>query len=114
MTTATTMTCIFLTFAVFGRRAWFADEARRARLARVARVSFVCGLLALAAYVLLPNGLYRLLVSGWDSEFGIATYDFLFAALYLLAFALFTHAFLLLALLEYVPASGQAPAAAPT
>lgn len=101
----TTLTCIFLTFATFGRRIQFADRALRRRYARSARLSFPAALVLLALYVLLPHSLYEALISGGSGggEGGIALYDALLAALYIASFALITRAFLLLAMLEYFP-----------
>ncbi|MGH3506924.1 MAG: hypothetical protein ACRDO2_06940, partial [Nocardioidaceae bacterium] len=100
----TTLTCIFLTFATFGRRVQFADGPRRTQYARSARLSFPVALILLAFYVLLPHSLYEALVSGQGSTAeGVALYDGLLAALYILSFALITRAFLLLAMLEYFP-----------
>ena len=101
----TTLTCIFLTFATFGRRVQFADGALRKRYARSARISFPLALVLLALYVQLPHSLYEALVSGGSgsAEGGIAVYDGLLAALYIASFALITRAFLLLAMLEYFP-----------
>ena len=109
-----TLSCIFLTFATFGRRFEFADEARRRRYARSARWSFVCALLLLAVYVLAPHSLYESLISNTDgSSAGAALYDGLFAALYVASFALITRAFLLLAMLEYFPSVSE-PVESPT
>jgi len=100
----TTLTCIFLTFATFGRRVQFADGPRRKRYARSARLSFLAGLILLALYVQLPHSLYEAwITNASDPEGGIALYDGLLAALYIASFALITRAFLLLAMLEYFP-----------
>lgn len=100
----TTLTCIFLTFATFGRRVQFADAPRRKQYARSARLSFPVALVLLALYVLLPSSLYQVLITDRpDSAAGVALYDGLFAVLYIASFALITRAFLLLALLEYFP-----------
>ena len=100
----TTLTCIFLTFATFGRRVQFADGPRRKQYARSARLAFPLALILLAVYVLLPHSLYELLISGQGSTSGgVALYDGLLAALYIASFALITRAFLLLAMLEYFP-----------
>ena len=101
----TTLTCIFLTFATFGRRVQFADGRRRKRYARSARLSFPVALVLLAFYVLLPPRLYEVLITnaGGSGASGIALYDGLMAALYIASFALITRAFLLLAMLEYFP-----------
>lgn len=102
----TTLTCIFLTFATFGRRVQFAESPRRRRYERSARLSFPVALILLAFYVLLPHSLYEALISGSPSATGgIALYDALLAALYIASFALITRAFLLLAMLEYFPES---------
>jgi hypothetical protein len=101
----TTLTCLFLTFATFGRRIQFADGLRRKRYARSARLSFPVALVLLACYVLLPPGLYEVLIThqSGSAAGGIALYDGLMAALYIASFALITRAFLLLAMLEYFP-----------
>ena len=99
----TTLTCIFLTFATFGRRVEFADGPRRKKYARSARLSFPAALILLAFYVLLPHSLYETLISGRGTAGGVALYDGLLAALYITSFALITRAFLLLAMLEYFP-----------
>ncbi|GAB3842006.1 hypothetical protein GCM10029963_14280 [Micromonospora andamanensis] len=112
---ATMLTCIFLTFATFGRRDRFTDPRSRGRYARSARICFAGALAALAAYVLAPSGLYRVLITdNPDSAIGLALYDGLFAALYVLTFALLTRAFLLLAMLEYFAEASTEPAAATT
>jgi uncharacterized membrane protein len=104
--TLSTLTCIFLTFATFGRRNQFADPARRRRYATSARLSFVAALVLLAIYLLAPDGLYKqLITNNPGSESGIAIYDGLFAALYIAVFALITRAFLVLAMLEYFAAA---------
>ena len=104
------MTCIFLTFATFGRRDRFTDAIRRSRYARSARACFAVALATLAMYVLAPNGLYQTLITNNpDTELGIATYDGLFATLYVLTFALLTQAFLILAMLEYFANHNPAP-----
>jgi hypothetical protein len=103
-----TLTCIFLTFATFGRRAEFADSQRRTRYARSARLSFVAALVLLAFYVLLPDSLHEELVAGTNSPTGgIAVSDAICGALYVASFALITRAFLLLAMLEYYPKKPQ-------
>jgi len=100
----TTLTCIFLTFATFGRRVQFADAPRRKQYARSARLSFPLALVLLALYVLLPPSLYEVLITDQGgSAAGTALYDGLMAALYIASFALITRAFLLLAMLEYFP-----------
>lgn len=110
----TTLSCIFLTFATFGRRFEFADDVRRGRYAKTARWSFVSALVLLALYVLAPHSLYEGLISGSSgSEGGVALYDGLLAALYIASFALITRAFLLLAMLEYFPQT-SGPAHGPT
>jgi hypothetical protein len=107
----TMLSCIFLTFAVFGRRGRFADSKYRGRYASSARISFVAAMVALAIYLLASNGLYRALISGAsDNEWGVAIYDGLFAALYVATFTLITQAFLLLAMLEYFPEPKDVPA----
>lgn len=112
VTVVTMLTCIFLTFATFGRRGLFADPKRRERYASSARVCFVVALAALAVYVLGPNGLYRTLITNNpDSEAGVALYDGLFAALYIMTFALLTRAFLVLAMLEYFSERKDVPTA---
>ena len=111
---ATTLSCIFLMFATFGRRFELADDVRRGRYAKTARWSFVSALVLLALYVLAPHSLYEGLISGSSgSEGGVALYDGLLAALYIASFALITRAFLLLAMLEYFPQSSE-PARWPT
>lgn len=112
VTTLTMLTCIFLTFATFGRRDRFTDPKRRGRYAWFARACFVAGLAALAVYLLAPHALYQAWISDHpDSDAGVAGYDGLLAALYVATFALFTRAFLVLAMLEYFP--GRAPASDP-
>lgn len=104
--TLSTLTCIFVTFATFGRRSQFADPVRRRRYAASARLSFVAALVLLAIYLLEYHDLYKQLITNTDgSESGIAIYDGLFAALYIGAFALITRAFLVLAMLEYFAAA---------
>jgi hypothetical protein len=111
VTVVTMLTCIFLTFATFGRRSRFASAKRRGRYAWSARVCFVGALVALGVYVLGPNGLYRVLITNNpDVEGGIAAYDGLLATLYVVTFALLTQAFLVLAMLEYFPAREDSPA----
>ncbi|MEV2237158.1 hypothetical protein [Micromonospora sp. NPDC049891] len=111
----TMLTCIFLTFATFGRRDRFADPRSRGRYARSARICFAAALAALAGYVLAPSGLYRALITDSpDSAIGLALYDGLFAALYVVTFALLTRAFLLLAMLEYFAEESTAPGAVAT
>jgi len=111
--TATTMlTCIFLTFATFGRRNMFGEQRRRRRYATSARASFIVALALLSIYLLTSDPLYRVLISDNPNyETGIGVYDGLFAALYIGTFALITRAFLLLAMLEYFP---DQPDASPT
>jgi hypothetical protein len=113
VTTLTTLTCIFLTFATFGRRSQFSDPRRRRRYATSARIAFVGAIGALAVYLLTPRALYpALITNNPNSELGIALYDGLFAALYIASFALLTRAFLLLAMLEYIPQAKTKRAAA--
>ena len=104
VTTLTTLTCIFLTFATFGRRSQFTERLRRRRYATSARVAFAGALGALAIYLLTHRGLYKTFITNNPgSELGLALYDGLFAALYIASFALLTRAFLVLAMLEYIP-----------
>jgi hypothetical protein len=100
-----TLTCIFVTFATFGRRDQFRDPQRRRRYATSARASFGVALGALAIYVLTYPALYEILVTNGPGAIGKALYDGIYAALYIASFALLTRAFLLLAMLEYVPES---------
>jgi hypothetical protein len=110
VTTLTTLTCIFLTFATFGRRSQFSERLRRRRYATSARIAFAGALSALAIYLLTSNALYRTLITNNpNSELGIALYDGLFAALYVASFALLTRAFLVLAMLEYIPQREDKP-----
>jgi hypothetical protein len=107
VTTVTMLTCIFLTFATFGRRGRFADPKHRGRYAWSARACFAGALAALAVYLLVPHDLYRAwITNNPDTDTGIAEYDGLLAALYVATFALFTQAFLVLAMLEYFPERG--------
>jgi hypothetical protein len=104
VTTVTMLTCIFLTFATFGRRSHFAEPKRRSHYAWYARACFVVALAALAVYLLAPHDLYKTwITNNPDSDTGIAEYDGLLATLYVATFALFTQAFLALAMLEYFP-----------
>ena len=104
VTALTMVTCIFLTFATFGRRHRFAVPAHRNRYATIARASFVAALATLAVYLLSSDSLYRALITeSSDPDTGAAIYDGLFAALYIATFALLTRAFLVLAMLEYFP-----------
>jgi hypothetical protein len=104
VTTLTTLTCIFLTFATFGRRSQFRERLRRHRYARSARIAFGSALGVLAIYLLTSDALYRALITdNPNTELGVALYDGLFAALYIASFALLTRAFLVLAMLEYIP-----------
>lgn len=115
VTVITMTTCVFLTFATFGRRARFGDATRRGRYARYARACFVGALVALGVYVLAPNSLYTpLITNNPNVDLGTAAYDGLFAALYVLTFALLTEAFLVLAMLEYFPDRERAPGGTPT
>lgn len=106
----TMLTCIFLTFATFGRRDQFTESQRRTRYARSARQLHhrPCHACRLRTGSQRP-------VSDIDhrqcrSRAGIALYDGLFAALYIATFALFTRAFVVLAMLEYFPEQKEAPA----
>jgi hypothetical protein len=104
VTTLTTLTCIFLTFATFGRRSQFSERLRRRRYATSARIAFGGAIGALAIYLLTSDALYRALITdNPNSELGVVLYDGLFAALYISSFALLTRAFLVLAMLEYIP-----------
>jgi hypothetical protein len=104
VTTLSVLTCIFLTFATFSRRNHFASSKPRVRYAWTARASFVLGLAALGLYLLTPGHLYYAwITNNPGSDLGVAAYDGLFAALYIATFALFTRAFLVLAMLEYFP-----------
>ena len=99
-----TLTCIFVTFATFGRRDQFSNPQRRRRYATSARLAFVGAIGALAIYLLAYPALYLELITETEGALlGIALYDGLFAALYIASFALLTRAFLLLAMLEYIP-----------
>jgi hypothetical protein len=110
VTTLTTLTCIFLTFATFGRRSQFSEQLRRRRYATSARIAFAGALGALAIYLLTSTPLYRTLITDNPNyELGIALYDGLFAALYVVSFALLTRAFLVLAMLEYIPQREDKP-----
>lgn len=100
VTTLTTLTCIFITFATFGRRNQFTDPERRRRYSWAARLSFGAALVALAFYTLTYHDLYKDLVTH-DGQNSL--YDGLYAALYLVSFVLITRAFLVLAMLEYFP-----------
>lgn len=105
-----TLTCVFVTFATFGRRDQFSDPQRRRRYAISARASFGGAIGAIAIYLLAHRGLYDALVHGVGF---IALYDGLFAALYIASFVLLTRAFLLLAMLEYLPEGTIEGSAAP-
>lgn len=102
VTSVTTVTCLFITFAAFVRRDQFGDPERRPRVGRSARISFGFGVAALAVYVLTHNALYRALITdNPNTELGIALYDGFFGVLYAAFFALLTRSFLSLAMLEY-------------
>lgn len=104
VTTLTTLTCIFLTFATFGRRSQFSERLRRRRYATSARIAFAGAISSLAIYLLTSDALYETLITEQpNSKLGIPLYDGLFAALYIASFALITRAFLVLAMLEYIP-----------
>ena len=110
LTTWTTLSCIFITFATFGRRTQFGDPSRRRHYGWTARLSFAAAMLTLAFYTLTHKDLYDDLIPG-----NRALYDGLYAALYLASFVLITRAFLVLAMLEYFPErSGQPPVAPAT
>jgi len=110
VTTLTMLTCVFLTFAMFGRRNRFADPKHRARYAWYARACFLVALAALAIYLLAPHSLYTSwITNNPDGDTGIAEYDGLLATLYVATFSLFTQAFLALAMLEYFPERDTAP-----
>ena len=117
VTAVTMLTCVFLTFAAFGRRGKFATPERRGRYATTARASFAGALATLAVYLLASDALYRELVTE-GGETGTAVYDGVFAALYVATFALITRAFLVLAMLEYfvptAPSVVNRPPALPT
>jgi hypothetical protein len=98
------VTCIFLIFATFSRCREFTQRRRRTRYAMFARVCFLVALGTLAAYVLAPHSIYRTLITDNPySEVGVALHDGLFATLYIATFALLSRAFLVLAMLEYLP-----------
>jgi hypothetical protein len=93
-----------MTFATFGRRSQFTEPLRRRRYATSARTAFAGALGALAIYLLTHRGLYETFITNNpNSELGVALYDGLFAAMYIASFALLTRAFLVLAMLGYIP-----------
>ena len=109
-----TLVTLFLVLATFGARHDFAVAARRRRLRRGAVTSLALALAALALYLTglqaVQGGLYgdtggipvskTALLAGGDLTFG---------ALYTCFFALTTRGFMVLAMLEYFPASVQSP-----
>ena len=100
VTTLTTLSCISITFATFGRRTQFSEGERRRRYGWAARLSFGAALVALGFYTLTYHDLYTNLVSEQGQN---SLYDAIYAALYLASFVLITRAFLVLAMLEYFP-----------
>lgn len=107
VTTLTTLSCIFTTFATFGRRNQFAEPERRRRYGLAARLAFGAALVALALYTLTYHDLYDDLVANGGGQNSL--YDGLYAALYLISFVLITRAFLVLAMLEYFPERSKEP-----
>lgn len=102
VTSVTTVTCLFVTFATFGRRDQFGEPERRPRLSRSARISFGLGVAALAVYLLAHNALYSALIAdNPNNVLGAALHDGFLGGLYVAFFALLTRAFQLLAMLEY-------------
>ena len=109
-----TLVTLFLVLATFGARGEFAIAPRRRRLRRGAVTSLALALAALALYLTglqaVQGGLYgdtggipvskTALLAGGDLTFG---------ALYTCFFALTTRGFMVLAMLEYFPASAQSP-----
>jgi hypothetical protein len=109
VTSITTVSCLFITFATFARRDQYGNPGRRPKLGRSAGISFLVGVAALAFYVLTPPGLYVILVEeNPDSALYVALYDGLFSILYAMFFVLLTRSFLVLAMLEYfAPQTGK-------
>jgi hypothetical protein len=74
---------------------------------------FSGALVALAVYLLAPHNLYHSwITNNPNTDAGIAAYDGLFGFLYVATFALLNQAFLILAMLEWVPETVSIPAPA--
>ena len=109
-----TLVTLFLVLATFGARGEFAIAPRRRRLRRGAVSSFALALAALALYL---TGLQAVQGGLYGDTGGIpvsktallAGGDLIFGALYTCFFALTTRGFMVLAMLEYFPASAQSP-----
>ena len=109
-----TLVTLFLVLATFGGRHEFAVPTRRRRLRRGAVTSLALALAALALYL---TGI-QAVQGGLYGETGgipvtktalLAGGDLIFGALYTCLFALTTRGFMVLAMLEYFPASGPRP-----
>jgi hypothetical protein len=111
---AATLVTLFLVLATFGARHEFALASRRRRLRRGAVTSLALALTALALYL---TGLQAVQGGLYGDTGGIpvsktallAGGDLVFGALYTCFFALTTRGFMVLAMLEYFPASRQSP-----
>jgi hypothetical protein len=107
-----TLVTLFLVLATFGARHEFAVPARRRRVRRGAVTSLALALAALALYL---TGLQAVHLYGDTGGIPVsktvllAGGDLIFGALYTCFFALTTRGFMVLAMLEYFPASGQSP-----
>jgi hypothetical protein len=109
-----TLVTLFLVLATFGARHEFAVATRRPRLRRGAVTALALALAALALYL---TGLQAVQGGLYGDTGGIpvaktvllAGGDLIFGALYTGFFALTTRGFMVLAMLEYFPASGQSP-----
>lgn len=115
LTAITMVTCIFITFATFHRREDFAGDANRRRHARTSRIAFTVALAAGAVYLFCRTFAYDNIIEldttpqYADFLWKTAIYEGVFAALYVVFFALLTWAFLLLALDEYQREKAPSP-----
>jgi hypothetical protein len=114
VTAVTVVTCLFITFATFGQRQQFRSAKRRRHFGLAARLCFLLAVVACAAFLLgrdvAINGIIDL---GQEDQPPALAFDGVFATIYVAFFALMTRAFLLLAMLEYFPATQDPHVAAP-
>jgi hypothetical protein len=110
LTAVTVVTCLFITFATFGRRQEFRDATRRRRFGRAARACFLLAVANCAVFLLGRDlAIDNVIVLGQEDQPPALLFDGVFAIVYVAFFALMTRAFLLLAMLEYFPATQESP-----